>query len=83
MDLCTLKHRTLRTETGLLSYLRKGLPSPGRLPTASQNLGELEERGLGRGGGGACSAATYVGAAGASQKDLPRSMLSFSGATRP
>ena len=49
MDICTLKHMTMRTETGLLSYLKKGLPSPGCLPTASQNLGELEERGLGEG----------------------------------
>ena len=56
---------TMRTETGLLSYLKKGLPSPGHLPTASQNLGELQERGLG-GGGGAYSATTYVGAAGES-----------------
>ena len=55
----------MRTETGLLSYLKTGLPSPGHLPTASQNLGELQERGLG-GGGGAYSATTYVGAAGES-----------------
>lgn len=74
----------MRTETGLLSHLKKGFPSPGRLPTDSQNLGELEKRGLGGGGGGACSATTYVGAAGESQeKALPRSVLSFSGATRP
>ena len=37
-----------------LSHSKKGLPSPGRLPTASQNVEEVERRGLrGAVGGGA------------------------------